>query len=261
MSLDRTLVQIRERSFLDVLDLALVVLRRRPLALGLTAFLGIAPWALLNGLLTSGTGDARPALMLLLILLEAPLATAPLTIVLGGLMFGARPSARQVVRTLARQAPLLLLYQGVIRGGLLLTVVFAWVVPAKLAFLNEVILLERGRMSKVLSRTSDLTTDRGGELFAQWIVQFLFGGMFVLAFWLALDNALDIFHNRLAWEEPTWENLLGPWPILGLWMVVAFFGVVRFLTYIDQRIRLEGWEVELRLRAVGAAMREESEPW
>ena len=32
---------------------------------------------------------------------------------------------------------------------------------------------------------------------------------------------------------------------------VAFFAVARFLAYIDQRIRLEGWEVELRLRAVG----------
>jgi hypothetical protein len=42
---------------------------------------------------------------------------------------------------------------------------------------------------------------------------------------------------------------------------VAFFAVVRFLTYIDRRIRLEGWEVELRLRALGAAMMEDAERW
>ncbi len=261
MDLDRTLVQIRERTFLDILDLTLVLLRRRPLALGLTAVLGIAPWALLNLALTTGTGEAKPFLMLLLIVLEAPLATAPLTVLLGGLMFDSRPTAGRVLRTLIRRMPLLLLYQGLIRAGLLLSVVFAWVIPAKLAFLNEVILLERGMGSKVLSRSNDLSTDRGGELVAQWIAQLLFGLLFVLAFWFALENALDVFHNQLAWEEPTWENLLGPWPLIGVWIVVAFFGVVRFLTYIDQRIRLEGWEVELRLKAVGASFREEAESW
>ena len=53
----------------------------------------------------------------------------------------------------------------------------------------------------------------------------------------------------------------GPWTAqLGIWIVVAFFGVVRFLTYIDQRIRTEGWEVELRLRAAGLAL-EDTERW
>ena len=51
--IDRTLVQIRERSFLDVLDLALVVVRQRPVTLGLAALAGIAPFAALNAWLTS----------------------------------------------------------------------------------------------------------------------------------------------------------------------------------------------------------------
>ena len=34
----------------------------------------------------------------------------------------------------------------------------------------------------------------------------------------------------------------------GVWIAIAFFAVVRFLSYIDRRIRLEGWEIELRLR-------------
>lgn len=36
---------------------------------------------------------------------------------------------------------------------------------------------------------------------------------------------------------------------LALWMVGVFYSVFRFLAYLDSRIRLEGWEVELRLRA------------
>jgi hypothetical protein len=48
MANDRTLVQIRERSYLDLLDLALLVVRHRPRTLGLAAAAGIAPFAALN---------------------------------------------------------------------------------------------------------------------------------------------------------------------------------------------------------------------
>ena len=34
-----------------------------------------------------------------------------------------------------------------------------------------------------------------------------------------------------------------------MWTVAAFFAVVRYLSYLDLRIRREGWEVELQVRA------------
>ncbi len=36
---------------------------------------------------------------------------------------------------------------------------------------------------------------------------------------------------------------------LALWLTVSYFTVVRFLGYLDLRIRREGWEVELMMRA------------
>jgi hypothetical protein len=36
---------------------------------------------------------------------------------------------------------------------------------------------------------------------------------------------------------------------LAFWIVAVYFAVVRFLSYLDGRIRNEGWEVELLLRA------------
>lgn len=36
---------------------------------------------------------------------------------------------------------------------------------------------------------------------------------------------------------------------LSMWMVGLLMAVFRFLAYLDSRIRLEGWEIELRLRA------------
>jgi hypothetical protein len=40
------------------------------------------------------------------------------------------------------------------------------------------------------------------------------------------------------------------YPLL-LWLVAAYFSVVRFLAYLDLRIKHEGWEVELLMRAEG----------
>ena len=62
MTYDRTLIVIRERSFLDLLDLALLVVRDRPVALGLTALAGIAPFAALNIWLLSDP-DFPPGLL------------------------------------------------------------------------------------------------------------------------------------------------------------------------------------------------------
>ena len=40
----------------------------------------------------------------------------------------------------------------------------------------------------------------------------------------------------------------------GVWIAVAFFGVYRFFAYIDRRIRLEGWELDLRIKAVARGL-------
>ena len=81
MPYDRTLIVIRERSFLDLLDLALLVVRDRPVVLGLTAIAGIAPFAAFNVWLLSGD-DSRFVLWVLLLIMETPWATAPLTVAL-----------------------------------------------------------------------------------------------------------------------------------------------------------------------------------
>ena len=42
-------------------------------------------------------------------------------------------------------------------------------------------------------------------------------------------------------------------PLAG-WLVIGFFAIVRFLAYLDLRIRREGWEVELVMRAEAARL-------
>ena len=49
------------------------------------------------------------------------------------------------------------------------------------------------------------------------------------------------------WTWNGWfDHLLLP---ATLWIVGTVVAVFRFLSYLDSRIRLEGWEIELRLRA------------
>ena len=39
-----------------------------------------------------------------------------------------------------------------------------------------------------------------------------------------------------------------------LWLVAGYFAVVRFMCYLDLRIRREGWEVELIMRAASTSL-------
>lgn len=253
MAYDRTLVQIRERTFLDLLDLTLVVVRQRPVALGLAALAGAAPFAALNAWLIH---DARMAAGLLpfLVALEAPWATAPLTVVLGGLMFGRTPGAGPVLQTLVRSFFPMFVFQFLLRALILATSFLYVLYPTRLAFLNEVILLERPRWWSAFRRTSTLCERRGGELFGQWLASLVFGGLFVLAFWAGSGTLLKaLVDTDLTWA-PRWSDLLGARFHLALWVAIEFFGAARFFTYIDQRIRLEGWEVSLRLRSVGRGL-------
>jgi len=261
VSIARPLIQIRARSLLDLADLALLVIRRRPLAIGVTAALGIAPWALLNAWLIGFSGPDDASLHLLLIVVEAPLATAPLTVLLGGLMFHQRPTAKEVRQRLIAHLPSLILYQGLLRGLCVLSFVGIWLVPMRLAFLNEIVLLERGAWTKVTARSMALTAERSGELFLKGLFQVLFGLLFLMAVTFAGGQLLDIINQDFTWHRPRWNATSEALPIVAAWVAAAAFAVLNFLTYIDQRIRLEGWEVELRLKAVGRSMAEELESW
>src|SRR5262249_31365424 len=148
---------------------------------------------------------------------EAPWATAPLTIVLGGLILGERPTARRVIKTLFHTAHLMFLYQGILRA-LLMSPIFYWLVPARLPFFDEVILLERGSWSKVLRRSDAVCGQDKSELFLQWMAQVFFGALFVGCFWAGTDGLFNaLFGTELTWDEPGWSDLRGIPFQLALW--------------------------------------------
>jgi hypothetical protein len=252
LQLDKTHIAIRERSFIDVLDLALCVLRAYARQLVPILAAGVVPMMLVNHWLLSASVDAGLAehvpatyttLLLLLVFIEVPFATAPATVYLGQAVFAERPEIRRVFTEAFRSLPQLLLYQGLLR-----VLFLRWL------YLNEVILLDRnpvrrksGVSNTTFSRGRQLHRGEGVDVFGRWFATASIGAVLFLAIWFSIFLVRAFFLSR--WE---WDVLMQTFYLqLALWVVIGYFAVVRFLCYLDLRIRREGWEVELAMRAEG----------
>jgi hypothetical protein len=226
--------------------------------------------------------------MTVLIYLEAPLASAFVVAWLGPTVFLERRTTREVLGDVLRFGPYLLLCQGLLRGvlpawglyllvdrevpngfveGFLVVVLLMWSTAMRVfrPYINEIILLEknplRGTNTAAMTigkRSSLLQGPYAADLFTRWLGSAAIG---CLLFGLALATAVALQGVLISdWPvfvslEPfdfawnlDWFKLQVVYPAC-LWLVVAFMSVVRFLSYLDLRIRHEGWEVELLMRA------------
>lgn len=231
-----------------------------PLAAALAV--GIAPLFLINALLLSGLEAPDPELdfplgyMMLLVVLvawELPLATAPATLYLGQAVFEDHPSASRVAVDLMKSLPQLILYQVLLRAVMIgFVVTWIWLLN-QYYYLSEVILLERNPLRQksparpsTARRCRTLHARIGGDLFVRWMGTVGLGGVLLASFWGSIWIVRGLFFLG-TWEI---ENaLFTHYFHASLWLVVGFFCVVRFLSYLDTRIRREGWEIELIMRA------------
>jgi hypothetical protein len=265
MQLDRNRIVIRERGLLDQLDLALCVIRvyAWPLAVALLA--GILPFVVFNAWLladlTEPTIDEPFPMrymwcMLFLVVWEIPLATSLATLYLGEAVFLERPSMGNILRGLIRALPQLIWYQVLIRGLLIPMVLTLFLPFATWPFLNEVILLERTPMWRrhgqitTFRRSAALHGGNVGDLLLRWLVVVGFGFLLVAALWTTMNILVGLLWNQWDWEGATYTVYFP----LALWIVIGYFTVVRFLGYLDLRIRREGWEIELMMRAEGVKL-------
>jgi len=259
MQLDQSRIVIRERSWAENLDLALLVMRAYGRPLALCAVVMIVPLAVFNHLLITAifpdlwSDDATTGiyyLLVCLVLIEVPLATAPITLYLGQALFVERPTARQVGRAFIECLPQLFLLQVLVRAILILPIV-TWIVPfAMWPYLSEVILLER---NPLVSRSGRISTMKRNSLLhrgnsGDYSVRAIGSGLLCVLLITALYLTEDLLVRNLLGFEPGATGWLVETQ-LACWLVAVYFAVVRFLSYLDGRIRNEGWEVELLLRA------------
>jgi hypothetical protein len=261
MQLDKTYIAIRERDFMEIMDLSLHVVKRFAAPLSVALLAGIVPLALASHFYAFGMAPMEEDLtwgwyytlwILFLASLGAPLAGAPATLLLGQALFMEQPSARRIAQDFMSALPQLLLFQIVVRG-LLIVLFFTAFIPFVLRpYLGEIILLERNPLLKgkenritTMKRSNALHGGSGGELFGRWLSSMLVGGLLILIIMLALWGCTQWVTGMADLDRVTYACYLQ----IAVWTVVGYFTVVRFLSYLDLRIRREGWEVELKMRA------------
>jgi hypothetical protein len=292
VQLDKTLIVIRERGMFDTLDLALQVCRIHVWPLTLALCLGAIPCAVVNhwlaGWMVQFDPDAPqweeqvPGLvryvwtMVIMIVIEAPLASAFVTAYLGKAVFLESPSMRAVVRDVLPQLPQVawchLLLRGVLPALLLLavadrdqayslaeillTLLLLAVLLRRVTapFLNEIVLLERNPLRArdpqamtARKRSHMLHASQPGNLFNFALITSCVAILLTTAMFGTLLCAKGIFLDD--WTLGPGMFVVGA--PLSLWATAGFLAIVHFLAYLDLRISNEGWEVELRMRAEG----------
>ena len=287
MKLDQTRIAVRERGGLDTFDLTFHVLCSFAGRLIPALMIGIVPFAVLDYFLVGWMDEQLefavegPPLRYLwsysmLVFFQGPAATIFGVAYLGGAVFRQDKSVGHVVREVLSVFPGFFLCQIFLRGTLLASViplvvyrgepngflegfvvfvmaVYVAFMRALRPFVNEIVVLERNPLFSrsptamtVNRRSSNLHNPSGGDLFAHWLGSILVAVMLSqILFWSLFMLRMVMVGNM---------NPLSPFCLHGLfpfalWTTVAFMGVNRFLSYLDLRIRQEGWEVELLMKA------------
>ncbi len=220
------------------------------------------------------------------VFLQAPIAMLGVTYYLGHTLFLQPTSFRELRSIALKMLPGLVLILGLFRFGVIawLTVLLwptrtefdplfeifglggilcgsAVLVRAFRPFAPEILMLEHSplrsgskwstakfRSTQSIAfgqRSQDLHSQLSGDLLVRAITLFIAMLMMLCSITLCELFFSGVFFGVWTWE---WWMDIVIFPI-NLWFVALWGSVFRFLSYLDCRTRLEGWELDLRLRA------------
>lgn len=216
------------------------------------------------------------AWMALLVMLQAPVAGVLTTLYLGQAVFEKRPTWSSVLTQFKSQFWRWLWALGVVRLAIptMVMLAFRWgqpassfwdaIVPIGLViwlaiirssrpFLPEILILEQ---CPLRSKSESVITARRRSKSLHGPMASDLSGRFVSVSLVLFVLTLSVFYSLLwirgitigSWELMNLFVLLVLVP-LSLWIIASISVLVRLLNYLDTRIRLEGWEVELAVRA------------
>ncbi|MFN3189786.1 MAG: hypothetical protein ACE361_04605 [Aureliella sp.] len=218
--------------------------------------------------------------VVLLAVFQFPLVSLPITLFLGNQIFYSPIGPKRIFQSLKPILWPMFLTLGILRFGLLClgaellvdrglvwTAMEGWcfvLVPfavffrrAGWPFAPEIISLELCPLRKKTKadisywdRLRGLHRVFVADHIVRWCGASLFGALLT-----CMIVALALFLKgvtRGQWEwTPEFSQFVLP---VALWIVGLYIAVFRFLSYLDSRIRLEGWEIELRLKAEATRM-------
>ena len=295
MQFDQTSIAIRERSSLEVFDLAANVIVRHLQPIMVLLFLNAMPFVVLDYYLIGWMTDvsfsvelstAYYVAVIALIVSQAQLGTCLITIFMGRVMFLEEHSIWAVLKQFLKRLPYFLYSQGILRVALFAVPVTMITAPrdseeaylmaflglpviafvgslvrAMRPFVPEVIYLEqtplksKSDLPSLSQRSRNLHMLASASITMQSVLMLLFAPLLLFSIhsvFVMADSMFSIRANSDISLQPFYILISG-------WLVAGFFAVVRFLMYIDVRIRQEGWSVDLKFRSENTLLRQSRE--
>ena len=221
-----------------------------------------------------------------LIVSQAQLGTCLITIFMGRVMFLEEHSIWAVLKQFLKRLPYFLYSQGILRVALFAVPVTMITAPrdseeaylmaflglpviafvgllvrAMRPFVPEVIYLEqtplksKSDLPSLSQRSRNLHMLAAASITMQSVLILLFAPLLLFSIhsvFVMADSLFSIRANSDISLQPFYILISG-------WLVAGFFAVVRFLMYIDVRIRQEGWSVDLKFRSENTLLRQSRE--
>ncbi|MBS0206052.1 MAG: hypothetical protein JSS49_24430 [Planctomycetes bacterium] len=252
MKLEHVQLAIRPRNILECLDIAFLFCGRNWVGLLGASLAGIVPIFLLNLLLQSWFEPVNVYFGLLLLSMEVPWATLLLTLYLGQITFSKKFSSRRAARDVGRTFPQMVCFQVLVRGLCMLLCVAAPIVFVEMFFLNEIILLEQTSLKSTWARRTALNARTLGKIVALRLIDLVVLCFGMVSLTILLRTVSELWEDRFRFDPEAMLDtaFVVDWQIqAAFWIAITFLTVFRFVSYLDCRIRREGWDVELKLRA------------
>jgi hypothetical protein len=224
-----------------------------------------------------------------MVFLQSPMAMSMLTYFLGQAVFIEKPTIQQVLGVVRSRWLATVWILGILRCGLvslgiglwyhwnryfqpeievtffgLLVLVMIYLVRGFRPFAPEILLLERCPIVRArnanVSKATELPYGKRsswihsgtGDLFSVHVGLTIVGVIFVLVVSYAFLFSVGVLVG--VWRWGFWmDRVFFP---IALWAMATWGTVIRFLLYMNTRIRSEGWEVELMLKAEAQRLKE-----
>jgi hypothetical protein len=257
MNILETRVVLRDRAFLDVVDLAVRFFIHHGRAFAkLGAIVLLPAYVVTWGVAAiAGWGWGWVAALVL-----SPFAAAPFTVLASKLLFESEARTYDVLASTASAMPRLIgarLLEGlalVLAAGCLIAPT-AWVL-ALCFYTNEIFALERAPIAAGIARAQRLLWGQSGYVIL---------GMFFLRLLKFPIVILGDFVGRSILEDllqlpapPSMFHTGGSgFALAAFWLYLSFDATCRFFLYINARTRTEGWDVQTRFAAIAARASED----
>jgi hypothetical protein len=244
-----------------------------------TLLVGWIPWVQFTEAIYDDEMDAELArylfLMVTLVILQSPIAGVVTTTLIGRAVFEQNVTWRMAIKDVRQMFWRWFWVLGCVRGPVPLMLILATNWGQPLAIWREIVLplgflflagLQRGRRPFVPEilllercpvrsknpavivagrRTAALHGPVAGELIGRFLTVASMLAVLFLAVLYAMLWARGVLIGRWDWSFSVYLYFVPA----ALWAAAALATLIRFLSYLDTRIRLEGWEVDLAVRA------------